>query len=51
MVVIEFQKLHFVVTFRTIQRIIAEREEDGSSPLGEAAVYPVFFFGNYTVQF
>ena len=26
MVVIEFQELHFVITFRTIQRIITERK-------------------------
>ena len=51
MVVIEFQKLHFVIAFRTIQRVIAEREEDGSPPLSKTAVDLKFFFGNDTVQF
>ena len=51
MVVIEFQKLHFVIAFRTIQRVIAEREEDGSPPLSKTAVDLMFFFGNDTVQF
>ena len=51
MVVIEFQKLHFVIAFRTIQRVIAEGEENGGSPLSETAVYLVFFSGNDTVQF
>ena len=51
MVVIEFQEFHFMVTFRTIQRVIAEREEDGSSPLSKTAVDLMFFFGNDTVQF
>ena len=32
MVVIEFKELHFVITFRTIQRIIAKGEEDGCPP-------------------
>jgi len=44
MVVIEFQKLHFVIAFRTIQRVIAEREEDGSPPLSKTAVDLMFFF-------
>lgn len=51
MIVIELKKLHFVVTFRTIQWVITEGKENGSSPLSEATVYPVFFFGNDTVQF
>ena len=51
MVVIEFQELHFVITFRTIQRIITEGKENRRPPLSETAVYPVFFFGNDTVQF
>ena len=51
MVVIEFQKLHFVIAFRTIQRVIAEREEDGSPPLSKTAVDLMFFFGNDTMQF
>ena len=36
MVVIEFQELHFVITFRTIQRIITERKDSrkGSRRLG-----------------
>lgn len=50
-VVIEFQKLHFVIAFRTIQRVIAEREEDGSPPLSKTAVDLMFFFGNDTMQF
>ena len=51
MVVIEFQELHFVITFRTIQRVIAEGEENSSPPLVETAVYPVLFLGNDMVQF
>ena len=51
MVVIEFQELHFVITFRTIQRIITERKENRGPPLSEAAVYLVFFSGNDAVQF
>lgn len=51
MVVIEFQELHFVITFRTIQRVIAEGEENGCPPPGEIAVYLVLFFRNDTVQF
>ena len=51
MVVIEFQELHFVITFRTIQRIITEGEENRGPPLSETAVYLVFFFRNDTVQF
>lgn len=51
MVVIEFQELHFVITFRTIQGIITEGKENRRPPLSETAVYPVFFFGNDTVQF
>ena len=51
MAVIEFQKLHFVIAFRTIQRVIVEREEDSSPPLSKTAVDIVFFFGNDTVQF
>ena len=51
MVVIEFQELHFVITFRTIQRIITERKENRGPPLSEAAVYLVFFYGNDAVQF
>lgn len=44
MVVIEFQELHFVITFRTIQRVIAEGEENSGPPLAETAVYFVLFF-------
>ena len=51
MVVIEFQELHFVITFRTIQRIITEGKENRGPPLSETAVYLVFFFRNDTVQF
>ena len=51
MIVIELKKLHFVVTFRTIQWVITEGKENGSPPLSEAAVYPVFFFRNDTMQF
>lgn len=51
MVVIEFQELHFVITFRAIQRVIAEGEENGGPPLSETAINPVFFFRNDTVQF
>lgn len=51
MVVIEFQELHFVITFRTIQRIITERKENRGPPLSEASVYLVFFSGNDAVQF
>ena len=43
-VAIEFQKLHFVITFRTIQRIITDGEKNRSSPLSEAAVDPVLLF-------
>ena len=43
-VVIEFQELHFVITFRTIQRVITKREKNSGSPLCKAAVYSVFFF-------
>ena len=50
-VVIEFQELHFVITFRAIQRVIAEGEENGGPPLSETAINPVFFFRNDTVQF
>lgn len=51
MVVIEFQELHFVIAFRTIQRVVAEGKEDGGPPPGETAVYLVLFFRNDTVQF
>ena len=51
MVVIEFQEFHFVIAFRTIQRVVAEGEETSGSPPGETAVYLVFFFRNDTVQF
>lgn len=51
MVVIEFQKLHFVITFRTIQRVISEGEKNGGSPLSKAAVYFMFLFRDDTVQF
>ena len=51
MVVIEFQELHFVITFRAIQRVIAAGEENGGPPLREPSLNPVFFFRNDTVQF
>lgn len=44
MVVIELKKLHFMITIRTMQRVITEGEEDASPPLSETAVDPVFFF-------
>ena len=43
-VVIELKKLHFMITIRTMQRVITEGEEDASPPLSETAVDPVFFF-------
>ena len=51
MVEIEFQELHFVITFGTIQRILTEGKENRGPPLSEIAVYFVLFFGNDTVQF
>ena len=51
MVVIEFQEFHFVIAFRTIQRVVAEGEENSGSPPGETAVYLVFLSGNDAVQY
>ena len=51
MIVIELKKLHFMVTVRTMQRVITEGEEDACPPLSETAVDLVFFFRNDTVQF
>ena len=44
MVVIEFQELHFMITLGTIQGVISKGEKNRSSPLSEAAVYPVLLF-------
>lgn len=50
-VVIEFQELHFVITFRAIQGGITKGKKSRGSSVSETAVYLVFFFGNDTVQF
>ena len=51
MVVIEFQELHFMITLGTMQGVISEGEKKRCSPLSEAAVYPMLFFWDDTVQF
>ena len=51
MVVIELQELHFVVTFRTTQRVVTEGEENRGPPPGKTAVYLALFFRNDMMQF
>lgn len=40
-----------MIGFRTTQRIVVKREKNGDPPLGEAAVYPEFFFRDDMVEF
>ena len=46
MIVVEFQKLHFVLTVRADQRIIPKGCENRSSPLIKAAKKSMLVFGN-----
>ena len=51
MIIVEFKKLHFVFAVRAFQRVIAERKEDGISPLIETTIDTVLVFGNGTIKF
>lgn len=50
MIVIKFQKLHFVSAVRTFQRIVAEGRENGGTPLIETSVDTMFAFGYRPVE-
>ena len=43
-IVVEFKKLHFVVTIRTLQRVISKRRKNSSTPLIETTKNMMFFF-------
>ena len=51
MSIIEFQKLHFMLTDRAFQRIIAKRKKNGCAPLMETPVNVMLFFGNRSAKF
>ena len=51
MSIIEFQKLHFMLTDRAFQRIIAKRKKNRCAPLMETPVNTMFFFGNGSAKF
>ena len=51
MIVIEFEKYHFVFTVRAVQRIITERRENGGSPLIETAINMVLASENGPMEF
>lgn len=51
MSIIEFQKLHFMLTDRAFQRIIAKRKKNRCAPLMETLVNTMFFFGNGSAKF
>lgn len=49
-IVVEFKKLHFVVTIRTLQRVISKRRKNSSTPLIETTKKVILFFRNSTMQ-
>lgn len=50
MIVIEFQKLHFVSAVRTFQRIVAEGRKNGVTPLVKTPVDAMFAFGYRPIE-
>ena len=44
MVIVKFQKEHFMFTIRTVQWIVFKRRKDSSPPSVETAKYMAFFF-------
>lgn len=51
MIIINFQKLHFVPAAGTFQRIIAKGRKNGIAPQVEASVNAVPILGNSPVEF
>lgn len=49
--IIEFQKLHFMLTDRAFQRIIAKRKKNGCALLMETSVNTMLFFENGSAKF
>ena len=43
-VIVKFQKEHFMFTIRTVQWIVFKRRKDSSPPSVETAKYMAFFF-------
>lgn len=49
-IVVEFKKLYFVVTIRTLHRVISKRRKNSSTPLIETTKKVMLFFRNSTMQ-
>lgn len=50
MIIIKFQKHHFMLAVGTFQRVIAEGRKDGIAPQVEASVNTMLAFGNSPVK-